>query len=129
MAIEDRYEALRAAYESDKVGRRVRVLRLAWEMSQSAMARHLNTKPNTISQIESGVSRPAVDIEIRIKAAFGVTIDWIRFGEMAGLSLETIQRLEESASMLGPGAVAEKGAPAKKPRSFSRPARKGVKRG
>lgn len=126
MAVEDRYEQLRLAYEAIEVGYRVRIIRATWEMSQSAMARHLNTRPNTISQIESGLSRPATDIEIRMKAAFGITTDWLRFGEMSGLSPDLIVRLEDAKATLGPqcGKTAAKRAAVKKPRKFSRPARK-----
>lgn len=97
MAYEDRYKSLIEASRPNAVGHRIRVLRTSWEMSQSEMARHLYIKSQTISQIEGGLSRPSTEVEVRLKAAFHVTIDWIRFGETAGLSQPVSQRLEEAA--------------------------------
>jgi len=127
MSIEGRYQSLRKAYDAIEVGHRVRLLRTAWELTQSGLARHLNVKPNTISQIESGVSRPAPDLEIRLKAAFGITIDWIRFGEMAGLSPETIRRIDESKAAIGSVPEPSKPKdrlPPKKPRTLASPIRR-----
>ena len=126
MSIEDRYQSLIAAYASIVVSHRIKVLRLAWEMSQSEMARQLNLAPNTISQFETGVSRPSQDVETRIKAAFGVTVDWIRYGEMSGLSSDLIRKLEEaSVNIRRPKERArDKRVPPPAPRTMKRPARR-----
>lgn len=130
MSIDERYQALRRAYEAIEIGQRVRLLRVMHEMSQSELGRHLGIKANTVSQFESGVSRPAPDIEIRLKAAFGVTTDWLRFGEMSGLSPELIRRLDDARVSLVPAKKrpTEDRLPPKKPRSITRPARKTLKK-
>ena len=122
MSIEDRYESLLRLYEAPRVGHRVRLLRVSREMSQSALARHLNTKPNTISQIENGLSRPAADVEMRLKAAFGITIDWLRFGELAGMSQEMLRDLDETEKRIGDKRTLNE--PKRVARKFDRPARK-----
>ena len=125
MSIEDRYQSLIAAYTS-AVPHRIKVLRMAWEMSQSEMARQLSVAPNTISQFETGVSRPSQDVETRIMAAFGVTVDWIRYGEMSGLNQELIRKLEEASMNIRrpKGRPRDKRVPPAQPRTMKRPARR-----
>lgn len=131
MSMDDDYQALRKAYEGAEVGRRIKVLRLAFEHSQSSLARHLNMSPNAISQMESGISRPATDVEIRLKAAFGLTIDWVRFGEMAGMPPELIRRIEEVSRAISKAPAKPKGdprSPPKKPKTIASPVRRRKKR-
>lgn len=104
MSIEDRYQELRAAYDAKAVGFRVRVLRQILEMSQSGMARHLGIRSNTVSQFESGISRPAPDIAIRMKAASRIGFDWLYFGEMSGLDADMIRQIEQATVSLRAGA-------------------------
>lgn len=97
MSADERYKALVRAYHPDVVGKRIRRLRLHWELNQSEMARLLEVRPNTISQFESGYSRPASDIETRIKALFQVTLDWIRYGETTGLPTNLALKLDDAS--------------------------------
>lgn len=127
MSANERYQALIRAHHPELVGQRVRQLRLHWELNQSEMARLLEVKPNTISQFESGYSRPSSDVETRIKALFQVTTDWIRYGETTGLpasmaiKLDAIRVPEQDPAKLSPDyrVVGKK---------LSRPARRGPKK-
>lgn len=106
MSIADRYESLRRAYDPERVGRRIRALRIVWEISQSEMARHMGVVPHAISQVESGIYRPSADLEVRIKAAFGVTTDWIKFGDIVGIPSDLARRLAKALHLLESGKIA-----------------------
>lgn len=124
MSVEDRYETLNRLYDRRAVGRRIEVLRQAFELSQSAMSRLVQTKPNTISQFESGISRPSNEVELRLKAVFEITIDWLRFGETSGLPNSLADKLMRAESLVARASLAE---PPKKGlirRTMARPARK-----
>lgn len=108
MSYEDRYRALSAATARSQVGHRLKTLRIAWEMSQSELARHVDVNSQTISQIEGGVSRSSEEVRLRLKAAFGITLDWLLFGDKAGLDPVLLQNLEKAERYLSPNETAVK---------------------
>lgn len=90
MSANDVYQSLVRLHHPQLVGLRIRRLRSARKMTQTAMAKHLEVKANTICQLESGYCRPGMDVETRLKALFGVSVDWIRYGDAGGLSSATL---------------------------------------
>lgn len=95
------YDLLMRAYTKTEVGYRIRLLRNSCEETQAGMANRLSSKHNTINQYENAASLPSVEMEVRLKAVYGVTIDWIRFGDVSGLKPDLIQRLEHAKLMIG----------------------------
>lgn len=65
------YEDARLAYE---IGRQVRELREAQELSQSQLAERLGTTQSVIARLEAGGSKPTLRTLERVAAALGVRI-------------------------------------------------------
>ena len=68
-----------------KVGRRLAAVRLAMGMKQNEFARLIGVSEQNMNNYETGRSRPRVDIAFRICQKTGITLDWIYFGDPAGL--------------------------------------------
>jgi transcriptional regulator with XRE-family HTH domain len=63
-----------AAVDSERLGQRLRELRLGAGMSLRALARELGISPSAVSQIERGTMRPSVSRLIAYVSAIGVPL-------------------------------------------------------
>lgn len=81
---------------ADIAGRLVR-LRKTLRMSQADICRRLDVAPNRWNQYESGDRRITIEIAGRLRDKFGVTADWIYFGDESGLPQRLIDKFLEAA--------------------------------
>ena len=65
------YEAISA----DRIGQRIKGLRLQKEMSMEQMAKTLGTSYSAISMYENGERIPRDEIKIKIAELFGVSVE------------------------------------------------------
>lgn len=52
-------------------------LRESMKLSQIEMSKKLDVNRSTISRYESGIIRPDLDMLLKIKDMFGVSLDWL----------------------------------------------------
>ena len=70
---------VKAPDASSRLGPRLREIRLERGISLSELARRLDLSPSSISQIETGKTRPSVRTLSALVAEFGVTVDEVLF--------------------------------------------------
>lgn len=69
--------------ESDKaVGRRIKALRQRAGLQQQQFAKRLHIAKSTLHGYESGNRPLTVETMRRLRREFGVTLDWLLFGDM-----------------------------------------------
>ena len=66
-------------------GERLAALRSMTGLSQVAFAASVGIAQNTWNQIENGVSRPSLDNALLLVRRYGVTLDWVYLGNVAGM--------------------------------------------
>ena len=81
----------------DAIAGRLVMLRSAMGMSQREFADAAGIATNTYNQYEKAKSRPELDKAILICDRFQVTLDWLYFGEIAGLPYHVTERLRAAA--------------------------------
>lgn len=81
----------------DAIAERLIRLRHATGLTQSAFAAAAGIAANTYNHYERAKSRPELDKATLICDRFHVTLDWLYFGEMAGLPYQTVERLRAAA--------------------------------
>jgi transcriptional regulator with XRE-family HTH domain len=64
-----------AAFDAKEVGQRVKALRQAQELTQSALAEAAGVTDETISRLERGTYEPAVSTLVLVAEALGTTLD------------------------------------------------------
>lgn len=77
------------------VGRRITALRKVMDLNKTQFAELIGTSQPAVSQYESGVRRPELDVAQRIRMRTGVTLDWIYEGDRSGLSLRWASELPD----------------------------------
>lgn len=77
----------------EAVAARLVVLRRTVGMSQGEFAGAAGIAANTYNQYEKAKSRPELDKAIQICDRFQVTLDWLYFGDPAGLPFQIADRL------------------------------------
>lgn len=61
----------------ETVTKRLIALREKHGLTKIEMAKRIGTNKSTITRYESGEMKPTLDVMIKIKQAFGVSLDWI----------------------------------------------------
>lgn len=79
------------------IARRLELTREALGLSQSEFADKAGIARNTYNQWEKGKGRPQLDGAIALCSTYNLTLDWIYFGEMAGLPYQVAQKLVTAA--------------------------------
>lgn len=69
----------------------------ALNMSHAELCRRTGLAENRWSQYESGKRRITVDAASSLKDEFGVTLDWIYFGDRSGLPSALATKLSKAA--------------------------------
>lgn len=77
------------------IGRRISALRQVMQLNKTAFAELIGTSQPAVSQYESGVRRPELDVALRIRLRTGVTLDWLYEGDRSGLSLRWTTELPD----------------------------------
>lgn len=80
------------------IGARITLLREALNKTQSEFARMLGKSQQLVSNYERGHRRPELDEAFVIVRKTGVTLDWIYFGDRAGLSVRISDLLDKAES-------------------------------
>ena len=81
-----------------EVGARLEATRLALGFDHQAdMCREIKAEPNTWNQWERGVRLIDLGVAIRLCSRFGLTLDWIYRGDMAGLPLSLAGKVRRFA--------------------------------
>ena len=75
------------------IGARLRALRAALEMNQSAFCKLTGIGQSALANYESGFRRPDIDKAWLIAQKTGATLDWIYYGVRSGLPLHLSERL------------------------------------
>jgi DNA-binding XRE family transcriptional regulator len=81
----------------DAIARRLERTRVALDLSQSEFADKAGIARNTYNQWEKGKGRPQLDGAIALCNAYSLTLDWIYFGQMAGLPYQVASKLVSAA--------------------------------
>lgn len=81
----------------DSIANRLEITRAALGLSQAEFADAAGIARNTYNQWERGKGRPQLDGAIALCRAFNLTLDWIYFGDMNGLSYQLAQKLTSAA--------------------------------
>ena len=81
----------------DEIARRLGRLRNVLRMSQAEFCREIGVAPNRWNQYERGQRQITIDVAARIRQRFGVTTDWIYFGDESGLPRRISDQFLEAA--------------------------------
>ena len=63
--------------KSNILGERLKLLRMESELTQEEFGKPYMLRKSTISQYESGASRPDDELKIRIASDYEVSLDWL----------------------------------------------------
>ena len=63
--------------KSNILGERIKILRLEADLTQEEFGKPYNLRKSTISQYESGDSRPDDELKKKIASDFNVSLDWL----------------------------------------------------
>lgn len=70
---------------NEEIARRLVRLRKTLRLSQADMCRRLGVAPNRWNQYESGMRRITLEVAGKLRDTFGITADWVFFGDESGL--------------------------------------------
>lgn len=79
------------------ISARLSRLRTAVSMSQAELCRAIGVAPNRWNQYESGERRITIEVVAKLRQRFGVTSDWVYFGDESGLPQRLTDRFLEAA--------------------------------
>ena len=81
-----------------EIGQRIVALRTAMGFANAAaFAKAVKISPQSLNNYERGFRRPELEQATKIVKLTGATLDWIYYGERAGLPLQLAERLGISA--------------------------------
>lgn len=81
----------------EAIARRLERTSAALGLSQSEFADRAGIARNTYNQWEKGKGRPQLDGAISLCNTYNLTLDWIYFGQMAGLPYQVASKLVSAA--------------------------------
>ena len=64
-----------------KIGERIKSIRNTLNLKQKDFAKKLGISPPTLSELESGKSKPAYDVLVNLKEQFNINIYYVLFGK------------------------------------------------
>ena len=78
----------------EAIGRRLVAARLALGIqSQAEICRALKLAPSRWNQFETGQRQITLEVALKLKSEYGVTLDWVYLGDPSGLPLALHQRI------------------------------------
>lgn len=88
------YGAITAIMDTrEKIAARLIALRDEVNMDQQTFARAIGVEKNTYNPFETGKRRLSFEVACLIKRRFGVSIDWLFFGDMGKIASEVMMKL------------------------------------
>lgn len=79
------------------IAKRLELTRTVLGLSQAEFAEGAGIARNTYNQWEKAKGRPQLDGAMALCQTYALTLDWIYFGEKAGLSYSLAQKLNTAA--------------------------------
>ncbi len=89
--------------ENIAVGERLRYLREAHGLTQTAIGRQVGASMNRWNNWERGVGRIPVDASAQLVRMYGVTLDWIYLGREEGMRYDLIVKFRAIEAAKGGG--------------------------
>ncbi len=86
-----------APYSPANVGKRIRRVRQAHDLSQVDFARMCGVSVAALSHWEHGRQRPKIDAAARVIAVFGLTLDYLLLGDVGTLRHSVAMHLNNSS--------------------------------
>ena len=82
-------------------GRRLKAAREHLGLNQKVMANEIGVERTALTNWEGGNRLPDVLAMVRLMQRFGITLEWVYAGALAGLPYDMARSLEERAIALG----------------------------
>ncbi|MFT4962512.1 MAG: transcriptional regulator with XRE-family HTH domain [Paracoccaceae bacterium] len=82
-----------------EIGSRIHAARLALELSQTDFAKRAKFSKSQVSNWEGGAHRPSLDACITMRETYGLSIDFIIFGNLDALPHKIAKALESNPSV------------------------------
>lgn len=79
--------------QMDGIGERLQRLRVVFNLIQKELAAEIRVSSNRLSQWESDKHPPALDAAINLRRKYGITLDWLYFGDPRGMTAELLRAL------------------------------------
>jgi DNA-binding XRE family transcriptional regulator len=83
-------------YTAISVGERIRITRMAIGITQRGFAKPLGITREAQTMYESGARRPPWEVGVLMCDAWGLTLDWIYRGDLSGLSMALVERINKN---------------------------------
>ena len=77
--------------DKKEIGKRIILVRKYLKLNQVAFSKEIEVTQQTISQIETGVIAPSLEIIYKITGNYGISYDWLITGEGSMLKDEIIE--------------------------------------
>ena len=84
----------------ENIGRRMRLIRLAFNMKPAEIADFLEIERTYWSRFEGGRRPPSDEVAYLLVDRFGVTLDWLILGRWDKLSLDVATKLRDAEARL-----------------------------
>ena len=75
-------------FDTKEIGNRMMLVRKCFKLNQVMFSKEIEVTQQTVSQIETGVIAPSLEIIYKITGNFGISYDWIIAGEGSMLKIE-----------------------------------------
>jgi transcriptional regulator with XRE-family HTH domain len=89
------HPALVASRSAKAIGERLAYVRKAKQMSQAKFAKEIGSSQGALGQYEVGMRRPAIEIGLRIRDRFGVSLDFLYAGDISKLPFDLAEQLRD----------------------------------
>lgn len=84
-------------YSLGEIAKRLKLLRSALGNTQATMGALAGVSDKAWQNYEAGIRRIEIDAVTRLRAALGVTSEWVYYGNMAQLPAELLDKLQLEA--------------------------------
>lgn len=81
-------------YALSEIAKRLFLLRKSLDNTQATMANLAGVTPQAWGNYEQGLRRIEIDAVTRLRAAIGVTSEWIYYGNIAQMPAELIEKMQ-----------------------------------
>lgn len=81
-------------YSLPEIAKRLKLLRSSLNNTQATMANLAGVTPQAWGNYEQAARRIEIDAVTRLRAALGITSEWVYYGNMAQLPAELIEKMQ-----------------------------------
>jgi transcriptional regulator with XRE-family HTH domain len=85
----------------ESIAARLAATRKIFLLSQIEFAKKAEIPQNTYNQYEKAKGRPSLDFAIQLCDTYGITLDWIYFGDMSNLRFDMADQIYENLRASG----------------------------